>query len=83
MSVLTEWFEGRTVPHEEDETGKRFYQFRIGALLALLLVILAGCASTGPRSEVCIMQMLGRTESGVPVVAMQCVTPEEFEESQK
>jgi hypothetical protein len=29
------------------------------------------------------MQMLGRTESGVPVVAMQCVTPEEFEESQK
>jgi hypothetical protein len=53
------------------------------SLLILILAGLSGCASPGPRSEVCIMQMLGRTESGVPVVAMQCVTPEEFEESQK
>lgn len=83
MSVLTEWFEGRRVDERELQ---RAYWWRIGLEIACAVVaglILAGCASPGPRSEVCAMQLLGKTGAGVPVVEMLCVTPEQFAEAQK
>ena len=59
----------------------------IGISLALLLGPLYGCSSVSPqskpRSEVCSMRLLGNTGDGVPVVAMACVTPEQFAEMQK
>ena len=49
-----------------------------------LLLILPGCATKEePRSEVCFLQLLGRTQDGLSVVASQCVSPEAFAESQK
>lgn len=55
----------------------------------VLAVLVAGCAtepkeaSKSPRSEVCLLQLLGQTDSGVPVVRTTCVSTEEFAESQK
>jgi hypothetical protein len=88
MSVLTEWFQGHQVDEREREH-ERAYWSRIGMELAcavaagLILAGLPGCASPSPRSEVCTMQLLGQTEARVPVVAMHCITPEAFAESQK
>lgn len=79
----TPWFHDRHVDEpEQDETGKRFYQFRVGALLAILIVILAGCA-TARDAEVCYVKPMGNTEEGLIVVLQQCLTPEAFAESQK
>jgi hypothetical protein len=80
---ITEWFEGRQV---EEDHHQRAYWWRIGLEVACAIVaglLLAGCASHGPRSEVCAMQLLGKNPSGVPVVEMLCVTPEQFAEAQK
>lgn len=50
----------------------------------VLLILAAGCASSpSPRTEVCYMQPLGRTEAGMSVVMQHCVSPEEFKEAQK
>jgi hypothetical protein len=85
MSVLTEWFEGRRVDDGEREH-QRAYWWRVGVEVSCAVVaglILAGCASPSPRSEVCTVQHLGNLESGMPVVALNCVTPEQFAEAQK
>jgi hypothetical protein len=45
---------------------------------------LSGCASSpSPRSEVCYMQLIGRTQDEMPVVRNLCLTEEQFAESQK
>jgi hypothetical protein len=59
-----------------------FWLASIACLIGIIAGI-SGCASTSPRSEVCTMHLLGQTEDRVPVVAMTCVTPEQFAESQK
>lgn len=82
---MKEYFYGQVVPHK-DETGKRLYQFRVGALLTILLILLAGCATPAPsepETHVCFMKLLGHTEQGYSVVTQQCMTPEAFAESQK
>lgn len=59
------------------------------AIIGCVIFLLAGCAtepkeaSKSPRSEVCLLQLLGQTDSGVPVVRTTCVSPEAFAESQK
>jgi hypothetical protein len=86
MSQETNWFEqyGLGDAHERCYW-RRVAGVIIGAiLLALLLGPMFGCASSpSPRSEVCAMRLLGATQDGVSVVAVQCVTPEQFAESQK
>lgn len=82
MSVLTEWFEG----HQVDDELERVYWGRVVTELACAVclgLLLAGCASPSPRSEVCFLRLLGNTEDGMSVVAQACMTPEEFAESQK
>jgi hypothetical protein len=80
---MKEYFYGQTVP-QEDETGRRLYQFRLGALLTILIILLAGCATPAePETHVCFMKLLGHTEQGYSVVTQQCMTPEAFAESQK
>lgn len=86
--MTKEYFYGHSVPHEEDDTGKRFYQFRVGALLAILLVILAGCATAKPKlaveeMRVCYVELIGKTETGLFVEAQVCMTPEAYAETQK
>ena len=86
MSVLTEWFEGRSV----DEHYQRCDWTRVVLELACIVaagLILAGCASTPkeekPSDQVCLMKLVGRTGEGEPVVRLLCVTPEAFAEANK
>lgn len=50
--------------------------------ICLLLLLLAGCAST-EEPKVCFMRMVGQTEDGWTVAAQHCITPEAFQASQK
>lgn len=57
-------------------------------LLCALLFGLPGCATeapkSGPRIEVCEVQLIGQSpHSGLPVVAVACVSPEKFAKSQQ
>lgn len=86
MANDSEWFQGNVA----EEQHERCYWRRIGFLiftalaLAAIFAPLMGCATKeGPRQEVCSFQLLGQTSSGLPVVALTCVSPESFAESQK
>ena len=84
MSVLTEWFEGRSV----EEHYQRCNWSRLLCECACLVVaglILAGCATTKeePRQEVCFFQYLGRTEGGLSVARTACMSEQAFAEYQK
>ena len=95
MSQDTEWFSGCT-QNANDCTQKRNTILPLilwaGVVACVLFIAfgLSGCASepkevpkSGPRVEVCYLQLLGQTEDGMSVVAQQCVTPAEFTASQK
>lgn len=69
-------------PHEEQESDLTILPPLFWVAIICLAFGLIGC-STSPRSEVCQLQILGQTETGVPVVMLLCVSPEEFQESQK
>lgn len=82
MSVLTDWFEGRKVEEEHE----RAYWGRIVLEISCAVlagVLLSGCASTKEETQVCYMQFLGKTGSGLSVVREMCVSEEQFAESQK
>ena len=87
MSPDTRWFHDDSVlPGEERTTILPLVLWAL--VIACVLFLATGCAteepkSTGPRTEVCLLQILGQTESGVPVVKSTCVTPEEFAKSQQ
>ena len=83
MSQETEWFEGKRYQRPIILPLICWIGFVLG--LIFLLAGLSGCATTteGPRQEVCMFQLLGQTSNGMPVVALSCVTPEAFAESQK
>lgn len=85
----TEWFHDREV----DEAHERCYWRRVGfglfivIALAFIFAPLYGCATeppkSGPRMEVCEVQVLGQSDAGLPVVAMACESPEEFQKAQQ
>lgn len=51
-------------------------------LAAMLLFACTACAST-EETKVCFMKPFGMTDQGYTVAAVQCMSPEAFEESQK
>jgi hypothetical protein len=53
-----------------------------GIAVAILLVLVAGCASE-PAAKVCYLRPLGQTAEGYAVVLQACQSPQEFAESQK
>jgi len=66
---------------------ERCYWRRVGAGLALLVLVivfclaLAGCATDAIEMKVCQLRPLGRTESGDVIVLSACQTPEAFQAS--
>lgn len=85
----TDWFAER----QEDQQ-ERCFRWRVGfaifAALATALVLipmLAGCSSVPdihpPDNKICFVQLIGKTEEGWSVLAERCMTPEQFEASQK
>jgi hypothetical protein len=53
-------------------------------LLLVVIVCIPGCATTKEADpQVCFLQPLGRTESGLSVVKSLCMTEEQFAETQK
>ena len=92
MSPDTRWFHDDTVLRNL-RTDERMERTTIFPLILWVLVIAGvlflatGCASEpskSPRSEVCMVQVLGQSsDTGLPVVAMSCVSPEEFAKSQQ
>ena len=86
MLNWAEYEEEQETPAERCFWRKVGFAVFIGISLALLLGPLYGCATTKEETadvRVCAFQLLGQTGSGLPVVKMQCVTPEAFAESQK
>ena len=90
MSQETEWFQ------EQEEAHERCYWRRVGfglfivIALAIIFAPLYGCATeptaspkSGPLLQVCEVQVLGQSSSGLPVVAMACESPEEFQKAQQ
>ena len=86
--IETEYFQGRSVDDPKKSWSETVIEILCFACLgALLAVAIPGCSTeppkSGPRMEVCEMQVLGQSDAGLPVVAMACTTPEDFKERQK
>ena len=87
MSQETEWFEEYESPKLGTILPKWFWTAAIAVAFGGIFLALPGCATespkSGPESKVCMVQILGQTDSGVPVAALTCVSPEEFAKSQQ
>jgi hypothetical protein len=88
MSQDTEWFQGKAEDNVPELSTIMPFLFWLAVVLSII-GLLAGCAtepkedSKSARIEVCVVQLLGQTDSGLPVVKQGCVTPEAFAEAQK
>lgn len=85
MSQETEWFEGKR-EHPRPIILPLICWIGVVLVVIFLLAGLSGCATTKEETadvRVCAFQLIGQTGSGLPVVKMQCVSPEAFAESQK
>jgi hypothetical protein len=80
-----EWFQGWTV--EDQEEGKTIMPLPLwAAFLAVFIVLIQGCATTKEETadvRVCAFQLIGKTQSDLPVVKMQCITEEAYAEANK